>query len=413
MDTLQKIFEESLQSHFDFSKIGASLIQKKLGEQGLTISVQQFARIKKALDNKAVDLGKVDFLIEATSKGLPKNSGEEIHIDLSDADEEIDKIISEMENRVAEALPSFIDDISELLLKALKKESYSLIKYQDKQRASFEKRLIDQWKKPFRVLEMLLVISTEAGEDFNNEFRPQAAIENDYVFEVLTRLHARACLISSEIITLLKCGYADGAFARWRSVHEIAVISSFIRKFGKDVAERYLLHQHVESYKAAQQYQKNYETLGLEPFTDSELLVMRNKSDELINRFGKSYGYDYGWASSIIQEDNPRFIDIESIVGLDHFRPFYKLACDNIHSNPKGVFFHMGLYPGEEEILLVGPTNYGLTDPAQNLAMSLTVVTTNLILYKPNIDRYVISNILAMIRDEIGDEFYKVQEVLK
>jgi hypothetical protein len=34
--------------------------------------------------------------------------------------------------------------------------------------------------------------------------------------------------IFNEILVLLKSGYADGANSRWRSLHELAVISFFL-----------------------------------------------------------------------------------------------------------------------------------------------------------------------------------------
>lgn len=71
------------------------------------------------------------------------------------------------------------------------------------------------WHKPLALLEMLLATALEAGDDFNREFRPRVVERDDYVFEVLTRLHARTCQLTSEILVLLKSGHADGAHARF------------------------------------------------------------------------------------------------------------------------------------------------------------------------------------------------------
>ncbi len=86
------------------------------------------------------------------------------------------------------------------------------------------------------------------------DFNDDDAKEGDFVFDVVIRLHARACQIASEVLKLLKSGFADGAHARWRSLHEVAVVALFIHKHGNDVAEKYLLHDVVESYRAATQY---------------------------------------------------------------------------------------------------------------------------------------------------------------
>ncbi|NJM53745.1 MAG: hypothetical protein HC846_10380 [Blastocatellia bacterium] len=86
-------------------------------------------------------------------------------------------------------------------------------------------------------------------------------------FEVLLSLYARACLVSSEILVLLKAGFPDGSHARWRTLHEIAVVAMFIEKHGKEVAERYLLHEYVEDYKGAMQHQKYCEISKNIPLT--------------------------------------------------------------------------------------------------------------------------------------------------
>ena len=59
-------------------------------------------------------------------------------------------------------------------------------------------------------------------------------------------LHANACLVTSEVITLLEAGYSSGATARWRSLHEVAVYAMFIVKHGPGTAERYLRHVHIK-----------------------------------------------------------------------------------------------------------------------------------------------------------------------
>ena len=72
------------------------------------------------------------------------------------------------------------------------------------------------------------MISRESGDLFNESFGKN----NDQVFFVLWRLHARSCQITMEILALLKSGFADGAHARWRTLHEIAVTALFIKQQG-------------------------------------------------------------------------------------------------------------------------------------------------------------------------------------
>jgi len=72
----------------------------------------------------------------------------------------------------------------------------------------------------------------------------------------MLRLHIRACQVTNEIIILLENGYADGAMARWRTLHEIATVAAVIAKFGDELAERYVHYQIVESTKALTAYEQ-------------------------------------------------------------------------------------------------------------------------------------------------------------
>ena len=412
MDTLQKAWEEVLQSEFEFKKVGAILLKRKFKEKGIKLTPTQISSIEEALANNKLGSLILELTPYQEAKLHTENKETNVNIDISDSESDIKKLRQDIGDNLIEVLPEIIDDLSEILLKSLKRESFSMIKYEAKRRGDFESRLLKEWRKPFRLLEMMHVISLEVGDDFNSEFRSQAAIENDFVFEVLTRMHARACQISSEIICLLKAGFADGANARWRTLHEISVTCLFIKEHGNEIAEKYILHDKIESYKAALIYEKNAKILGLDPLQEGELAELEEVKEKLILRYGKYFNEDYGWASETLGKCNPHFSDIEKAVGLDHLHPYYKLASHNIHAQPKGILFKIGLVQNQD-ILLAGPSNYGFTDPAQFLASSLTLITTTLLTYKPNIDRLVTCNILCKLRDEIANEFFKVQKKIE
>jgi hypothetical protein len=263
------------------------------------------------------------------------------------------------------------------------------------------------------LLDIFLMLALEAGDDFNREFRPRAAKQDDHVFEVLTRLHARACQIASEVLVLLKAGHADGAHARWRSLHEIAVVGFFIASAGNEIAERYLLHDVIESYKAAQQYQRHCKALDYEPLSEQEFGEMESTYNDLISRFADAFAQDYGWAAPVIDSKRPTFRDIEVKAGLGHLRPFYKMACHNVHAGSKGLFFRLGLYPRSHDVLLAGPSNTGLADPGHGTAISLGQITVALLCSKPSMDSLVTCCVLMKLSREIGDQFLAVQEALE
>lgn len=413
MDTLQKIFEKTLQDSFTFPVVGAKLVKRQLEKKGVILTKEQVDELEKKLQNISNDSANFDFdLDDEQNKILGISDGDKAEIDIG-GEKELDELYQEFVEKIQELFPEILEEMTVPILAGLKKNMPAMLKARRKDMKGFEQRLNGDWKKPFDLFEAFWVLAFEAGEDFNNEFRKDKAEVENYVLEALTRLHARACQIASEVLVLLKSGFADGAHARWRSLHEIAVVASFIKTHGNEIAERYLLHDNIESYKAATLYQKYYQALGDEPITQEEYDSIKAVRDKLVARFGKSYKNNYGWASSMLNKDDPSFSDIEENSGLDHLRPYYKLASHNVHANPKGVMFRLGLMGNKSNILLAGPSNFGFTDPAHGTAISLGFITVTLLTTKPTIDNLVICRILLKFESEIGDEFLKVQKEIE
>ena len=57
---------------------------------------------------------------------------------------------------------------------------------------------------------------------------------------------------------------------------------------------------------------------------------------------------------------------------MDHLRPYYRMASDNVHPNAHGAFYRMGmgLDGNDRRVLLAGASNMGLADPGHGTAMS-------------------------------------------
>ena len=129
------------------------------------------------------------------------------------------------------------------------------------------------------------------------------------------------------------------------------------------VAERYLLHEIVQQRKLARAYKEHEDRARLEPLTQAEIDVLDERYKALVARFGKGFTGNYGWAASALGIEWPSLADIERAVQLDHLRPYYRMASDNVHANSHGAFYKLGGFPPDLDILLAGPSNMGLADP--------------------------------------------------
>lgn len=363
--------------------------------------------------------------LEELVERLQSDSGEEFRfrtwrwwedskLSISLTDEEtqelLDRVQVFLDSDLGGLIKSVMEEISHDILKALhatwKRESGR----QERARAGFEKRLMRRWGPAINRLRMTLTVATELGASFLEDSRDSAP-SSPHLLDVLLRLHARACQVADEIICLLESGFADGAMARWRTLHEIAAVAFLLQRSGEPLAVRYLEHQVVESFRAAKAYRQCSERLGYEPMTDEEYDEVRRARDAAVEKYGRDFGSDYGWAAEVIGKQSPSLRDIEEAAHIDHLRAHYRMASHNVHANPKGVFFKLGLLD-ESEVLLTGRSNAGLADPGHSCAISLMHVTVALCVLEPTLDVLVGLRVLGSLTDEVGDLFAQAHEQL-
>ena len=411
MNRLQELFETTLEECLDSRDFALKTVVRKIQEHGITLSKSGEQRIEKQLLESGWESDSLvleDEDIETNeSEGTPS---EHISLDVTDAD--IAKYSDEVKGIVADIIPSLSNSTAESMLATIKQDAPSMLREQRREQLLFEERIRKRWKKPLDLLELFISIAMEAGADFNSESRKDGKRLGDAKFEALTRLHARACQVASEILVLLCSGYADGAHARWRTLYEIAVVSSFIRENDQDLAERYLLHEIIQQYKLACQYQTYEERLDAAPLLQQEFDDLKATRDQLLNQYGDSFKTDYGWAASVIP-GNPKFNDIAELVNLEHMRPYYRMASDNVHANSHGATFRLGSTLHPSKLLLAGPSVLGLADPGHSTAISLHQATVSLLTTSPNLDCIVALKILMKLLDEIGDAFLEIHRELE
>lgn len=335
-------------------------------------------------------------------------------------EERVEEICSKDPDRFAAAIGEAVRTVSSdggrALAESLIADGPAMLARRRADHRAFEFRLGRRWARAFDLAEMALVAAYELGEAFNARHQDEAAADDDLVFAVLVRLHARGCRIAGEVQTLLRSGFGQGALGRWRALHEVNVVASFIATHGQDTAERYLLHEHVEALRSMQEMQARVDRLDIEPFTPEEMQAAEKAVDELVARFGPAYKGPYGWASEALAETDSRFArqrasfaSIEASTGLDHLRPYYRLASHGVHANPKGILFtpdQMSMLP---EVLLAGPASTGFADPGQCMLISLMNLTATLLTYKTGASGPMTLTALQRLCDEGAQAFVDVQ----
>lgn len=285
-------------------------------------------------------------------------------------------------------------------------------------RLDFEERLYWRWGSAFDVMEFYIMLNTQAGRLFYVLNRSEDGGEDedkkgaDPLLEVLMSLHIRACQVSREVLALMRAGYADGAFSRWRALYEIAASAQFIAVHGKGTAKRFLDHKIVDDYYEAREYREHSEALGFEPIEDDEWDILKETFEGLVEEYEGVFKTSYGWAAEDLDEDPSRRAVVDA-VGLVRYRPYYAFASDAVHGGSKGAQFRLGsASSADEQYLLAGPSNYGFTDPAQYTVLMLEEVTEAILSTEDDFHWTVITITIARLMDEVIGEFDRHRRIL-
>lgn len=313
------------------------------------------------------------------------------------------KTLEEANALAAEVLEKAVPEIFSSTLSDLDRTRASMLKVARRDQAAFEARNMRRWQKAFDLAETVAKLAEEIGENFNQHHRPAAAKENDLVFEAVVRLHSRSLLIGREALHLCRGGYADGALSRWRSIHECRVIASLIAEHGQEVAIRYFASFECASLKAARELNKVVGLPGYDQgFSAEEIEAMERRVSEICDELGPEMRNDYGWASGVIGKAKPTFANIEEAVGLAHERPRYRWASQHTHATSRPPNKLLGAVEATEMMYLVGPSNSGMTDPLQFIALGLAEMTKLLLSVRPTLDGQVYGGIIGHYAGQVG-----------
>ena len=199
-----------------------------------------------------------------------------------------------------------------------------------------------KWDKCFVMSEALYYFTVEAVDNYHKSIIDNKIFDDNnsgaLLYKAIRRLHARALQQYLEITYLVKCGFADGAFARWRSMYEISVVTNFIINNGERVAKSYLSaansndrYEWARSAKCFKKWRKQYITFG----------DIQNKCSFVTETWKRQY----------------------------------ELANQALHASPQGTMWRIGDNDTSRNMLLAGHSDYGIQIPAENAAISLAMIT--------------------------------------
>lgn len=174
---------------------------------------------------------------------------------------------------------------------------------------------------------------------------------------------------------MVKGGFTDGAYARWRSLFELSVILEFISNNDEKVAKAY----HSAS------------------FTDDAR---------------------YSWAGAapcFSEWKNPNKITFDKIkeqcsMSTAAWDNQYKLANNVIHATPQGTFDRLGAPSGPQNLTPVGHSVYGLAAPAINAAISLSMIAADYFRFVSSGDSIVYMRVLTKWASLVQEYYTDIED---
>lgn len=198
---------------------------------------------------------------------------------------------------------------------------------------------------------------------------------------------------------------------RWRTLHELAVVAALVEEGDEDLAKRYMDHDAIEQKNSAVDFDQNHEALGYAAIDARTRRYIDAKYDEVVERYGREFRGQYGWASGYLGKARPTFKDIQAAVGRSTMNSYYKLASQNVHAGTRAAFFRLTTM-GRDNVVLAGRSNAGLLEPGQSTGYTLTQITGSLLGTPSTLDQIVELSTLIAIRDAIPVAFYRASRKL-
>jgi hypothetical protein len=324
-----------------------------------------------------------------------------------------DKVMSleQLSDASSDNTKNFIVSAADTMRRDLKRRAPAMLAGTRRETSGFEKRNLRRWRKAFNLIELIWEVAAEVGNKFNQDLQGQSvARDQAYLFQALVHIHARSMLVASECICLMRGGFPDGALSRWRTLHELNVVASFLLSNG-NAAERYMVSFEIQALTAARQMERYAERSKMDPPTADEIAAIEARCNAHVARFGKDIQNDYGWASEVIGKKSPNLLDLEEAVGLDHWRPRFKWASQHTHGGHRPFGSMLATTEALSPVFAIGQSNSGMVDPLHMTAISLTHVTSSLLMSRPSIDSAVCSKVLVGLADDLGSAAMKVEHV--
>lgn len=306
-------------------------------------------------------------------------------------------------------------ELGKELIKALEKTSRKSLKAHRRLDRGFTRRNHKRWQQGFNNLYTMISVSGELVASAVKEIIDETGDDQNPKLFALQCLNARGIRISRECLCLMESGFADGALARWRTLFELTVISNVIAQSEEQIAVRFLESRAVKSSKEISKYVSFQKQANLVPISPEEVKRHQKIAEDVMKNHGSELKQDHGWASPLVlnkdgtKNQRPNLSHLMEIAGFQSWAPRYSWAHQEIHGGFIPPDKGLGMSEAHDSMLLVGPSNSGMVDPAQHVAYHLYAISLPILNYRPAISRQTSIYVLDYYKSKTEKAFLSVQ----
>jgi hypothetical protein len=343
-------------------------------------------------------LGTTEDEIQATLQNL-----------VDDLTESLTEVMENVTEAISQAVPEALAKVADVLSEHLSENALDNTAHLRKAHSDRVEAVQRLWGAALDQLDFLRNLVLEwSYEAFELRSGPYAEANTAFA---LNRIVARTYEVVGEIVTLARAGYADGALARWRSLHELCVIAMFLVRQSDRCSLMYLSHHKVEELRLLESARASSTANTHDTHSDRFIVHKRREKAAMVSRFGTAFSGDYGWASIELGCAKTTFRDLESHVGLETLRRGYQRANSTVHGGALATLTRISLGISGVDGATVPPA-YGCEVAANYATASLSMMVAELCWKMENADllamSIVVHNHASKIREQIAKTHKKI-----
>lgn len=402
--SIQRAIDSAVSNITSPEQVIALLVASTAKKRGLILSKLEADRVAAAVLGAKGDSITVDLDPPCGFGETEAEAREELHAFLDVLIASVPEIEAVLVDVVSNAIPEVLRQVADEVGNHLTERSVEHIDELRKAHATRAETVERLWGETIKQLDLLRELVIEWGHMAAE--RRQGAYAKPNTSFALSRLVSRAYEIVGEILVLIRSGYADGALARWRSLHEVCVIAMFLAHRQDRCAEMYLSHHCIEELRLLQVDKASGTAKAVSSYQDRYQRGLLARKAALVVKYGTSYAKDNGWAAVDLGRSRVTFKDLEAHIGLDTLRRGYERANSTVHGGALATLTRVSLNSELMDDTQIPPA-YGCETAANYAAASLSMLVAELCLDTENADLLtmcmVIANRARMVRGEIRD----------